>query len=808
MSKRAKVSKKMPRVLDASITAATSNSFSILDLSDEVLLLIVHQLDRHDSLLQARLTCKKLKDLSDSYMYRNVMVTLEEEVSSKWTLRLQCVPEGITKTKHLSILNQSKIPGGFFHSNCVPQRHSYRILRWRLLEEAAEASHDEFSQAAFFKGNRFNWKLRLAQNQLTSFRWRHATTLSLSTMRDILVQHSNTLEEIECAMITPPTASEVRDFVLATASTAFPKLHTIVYNGLSHTEPIPANNPERGGRFRMLRPLFRKAHENLRTLTLSQDHCISQIGKTPLINGRVYDSFTCDLDEIYTHPQDLCDSSVPSVFLKLASLELGGFRVASLFDTPVLPTVPPRVRIRLAALRRLVLNDCDGLSPLLQELTLRHEEVHLTQIGIRVQEDLDNQDYTEVSKSLAGFLISFKGLEILSVLWDGPNAPESSVISAALPFHAKTLQVYCFVARNEDDDDSMDATLRFVSKHKGSDPWTKVLPQHQRPNLKEFSLNVPECLAPKDYPCLRLLSQFETLRTVHIRNFPPLHNIVSESLKHSAFWRDRDGYVSQAAKETAIKFAETIALPFYGLPKGFEEDTTVNEMVQSFDLQSLAKLHAAKRDRELLGGVKLRSVIQTSTPKHDVTRRVLEQRADIDNAFRNIMQKVENDEATAEESSSYFEYVARVRKALGYTEPSQLDKPKLRLLIVGEWRYRDQLNLTGPRTWDPSAWCLSSGDSHQPPSSITRDYSDDDSQELLDLNEVSGNVHYKLRSGFKMEFDVSLLPLFFAVDWQPKWRKQEKRWRWKANVRVLDQSTLEGYATLGDVRSLDFATQN
>lgn len=798
----------MPETLSASPSSCNMNTNSLLSLSDEVLLLIVQQLDRHDSLLQARLTCRKLKDLSETYMFRNVMLTLEEEVSKNWSFRLQCVPEGISKTKQLSILNQSRIPGRFFHPNCVPQRHSYRILRWRLLEEAAEASEAQFSQAAFFKGSLFNWKVRLAQDQLSTFHWRHATTLSLSILRDILLRHSGTLEDIEISMISPPIAEEIKDFVEAIAPRTFEKLHTLTYNGLSHTEPIPANFPEKGGRFRMLRPIVRKTYTTLKTLKLSQDHCISQVGKTPLINGRVYDSFSCDLDELYTHPQDPCDSSQPAIVLNVTCLELGGFKVSSLFDTPLSPTASPRVRIQLSALCRLVLNDCDYLSPLLQELSIRNEAVRLTEFAVRVQEDFANQDYLVVSKSLTDFLVSFKGLEILSVLWDGSKAPRSSDILAALSHHSQTLQVYSFVPRSKPNFGNMDSHLRFAHKALECGVHAKALLPDERPKLKEFSFNLHSSLISKDCPSLKLLSQFDTLRTVHIRNFPPFSNLSVDKSKNFGFWRDQEGIVTKDATKIASEFAEAIALPFYALPTDMENDNEVTELISPC-LQTLADQNAAKRDQKLYGRSKVGFTPQTSVPIRDITRQILEQRAKLDPHFANVKQKVENDTASVEDETFYDGYVDIVRKTFGYTKPDDIDKPKLRLLIIGEWRYRDQLNLTGPRSWDPSAWYSGSA-STAPDLSDIDEYSDDDDdvQRGTQVHHASGSAHHKLRGGFRMEYDVSLLPIFFAVNWKPERKKRDNKWRWKAHVQVLDHTTLEGNTTLENVRSLDFATQN
>lgn len=817
------------RILSSAHTSTSSlllsqdtyiDPMQLLDLSDEVLLLITQQLDRHDDLLQARLACRKLRDLSDNYMYRNVMLTLDEEITNRWEMPLQCMPDGITKTKHLTILNRAIIPGGHFFRNAVPQPHSYRILRWNLLEEMADASEMEFGQSAFFKGVKFRWNTRLGKNQLTSFRWRHATTLSLPLFVDhILTRHANSLQDVEIAMITPPTSDSADEFGLAVTSRAFPKLRSLTYNGLSHTEPIAINQPAAGGRFRMLRPLFRKTHATLEELVLSQDHCISQVGKTPWnLNGRVFDDLLCDLDEIYAYPAHIVDAAKPYVELKLSKLELGGFKVGSLFESPT-PVAPPRVRISLPTLRRLVLNDCHQSATLLRELTIRHKEVCLTEFGFRYQEQegdpgmpMMSKDryFEETSNALGAFLVTFKGLQTLSLLWHGPHAPHEIKISEALSHHSQTLSAYSYAIRENEDNQTINDTLRFVAKPTNHSPWTKVFSK-DGPKLKEFGLSLPGLLDNKGYPCLRLLSQFENLRTVQIRNFPRIQHLIPG--KHESFWRDREG-VTNEGKEMAAKFAEMIALPFYGLPFIYEEDPEVADLVSNWDLQKLADQHATDRDQKLLGGIKLKSIFHTSVPNRDITLRILKQRADVDFHFANILQKVEDECATLEETAYYQSYADLVRSTLGYTRPLEDGKPKLRLLVVGDWRYRDQMNLTGPRTYDPDAWCTSRSVPDDPTNDESQDVDDDDDSEAEVRereygSEVSGGVHYRLRNGFKQEYDVSLLPIFFKIDWEPvRDRKGDRKWRWTAIVSVLDQTTLEGYAALSDVKTLDFAWQN
>ena len=720
-------------------------------------------------------------------MYRNIMITLpEENPRGREYPKLLHVPGYIRHTKHLTILNQCRMPGGFFWTDTVSQPHSYRILRWQLLENAADAMSSVFADSAFLKGARFHWDDRLGENQLSSFRWRHALALSIDQLGTILTKQAGSLQTLELSMIQPPTAAKVAALEIKIAGRNFPKLRKLTYDGLSHTEPIPQNSPEKGGRFRMLRPIFRKTYTTLEELSLSQDHCISQVGKTPLINGRTFDAFLCDLDELYIDPRRPNADAGASVSLNLTKLELGGFKVVNLFKSPSMATISPRVRIELPSLRRLVLNECDGLGQLLQDIRARKDEIKLTEVGFRIREDEEAfGDFYQLADTLKDFLLSFKGLKILSVLWDGPDAPTTATISSALTHHAETMQVYVHAARwnaNEESDADPGSTLRFVSEPFVYTQWTPMFSPEKRPPLREIAVQLPAHVKSEHDALLRQLSQFE-LRTVHIRNFPPLC---------IGFWRDEEGSVSPTALITAANFAESIALPYYST-ESIEKFSS--GMPNKLDLQKLAEIHATRRDKNL-GCTKLKALYSSSAPIRDISKQILLQRAVDDPQFGTIMHKVEKGRANADELDHYNQYVEKVQITLGVIPPT--DQPKLRLLIVGDWRYRDQLNLSGPRNWDPSAWCTKQGDD------LEMDEMSDPNDLIIDSY---GGQRFEMRYGFKKEFDVSLLPIFFKVDWEAE-RGKDKKWRWRAKVSALKQTTLEGYGALGDVRALDFAFQN
>lgn len=629
-----------------------------------------------------------------------------------------------------------------------------------------------------------------------------------------MTAQARSLQELELTMISPPSETSVDEFSKAIEPKIFPKLRKLIYHGLSHTEPIPQNQPARGGRFRMLRPLFRKTHEALEELVLSQDHCISQVGKTPLINGRTFDSFLCDLDDIYNHSHDPCPAEVPAVTLKLKKLELGGFKVATLFSVPSIPTATPRVRLNLSTLRRLVLNECDRLTSLLRELVLRKQDIRLTEVGFRIKEqreDNHTSDWSDVADSLKEFLLSFEGLQILSILWHGHRAPQAASFAKVLIKHCKTLQVYSFSSRTSASDH-----FRFTVESNESSPWTEVVPAEKCPSLREVGFDLPDELCTEGYPALRLCSQFRSLRTAHIRHFPAF--AADESDQEVRWWRDYDGSVSRAAKSQAAQFAELIALPYFGLPSNTEQEQEddggdeqnqedSSDILEPFELNKLAQMHAEVRDNKLQPGFSMvDDAIEAPTPVTDPTQRVLRYRADTDFRFAHILQKVRAGTATSAETKTYDRFYSRIQRQLGFSKPSKDDKPKLRLLVIGDWRYRDQLNLAGPRTWNLDRWSVPLSARRAARRHVLEDEDEDSDSDLG--HDYYGDSDLQVRDDFFNEFDVSLRPIFFKITWKAEKDEVDSKWRWKARATPLGQSTLEGYGWLGDVKSLDFAWQD
>lgn len=591
----------------------------------------------------------------------------------------------------------------------------------------------------------------------------------------------------------------------------------------------------------MIRPLFRKFHSTLQELVLSQDHCISQVGKTPMTLGRtVYDTH-CRLDDLYSDLSKTTTTDEPPITLNLTKLELGGFSIANLFDIPNSDAVLPRVRIHLPALRRLVLNNCFELEALLAKLLARKDEIKLTEFAVRMnEEDVLSGDLATTYQALRDFLLCFKGLEVLSVLVEADMAKDLRIGQDVLHHHASTLRAYSVATRNDSDGDDDDNTMRFVSiptdgvrcKDEISPGCLKVPIA-----LREYGTFLNKIIGG-EYARLRHLSQFPDLRTVVIRNFPALPSHLKELDRDSMiqnftqrFWRhSRISVDAMAVNKVVETFAEQIALPFYALPESYYPAPEPHEDIISTtftatgqyrfnvteedkrivsELEQIAAAHTASRDKVL--GFNLKSPPASPTPKSNPTRNVLKQKANADPGFMDVLLKMEDGTASLYESHAYESYQELVQVTLGIKAPPVESKPRLSLIVVGDWTYRDQMNLSGPRRWDPTAWSTSN------PKPVEDDDDDDendddddrdlrsDSEPEIHSGERWNHKRYHLRHGFKKEFDISLLPVFFKIEWSVLYDKKKARYRWCPKATRLEQDTLEGQGALGDVRLLEFA---
>lgn len=610
-------------------------------------------------------------------------------------------------------------------------------------------------------------------------------------------------------MIRPPSAEDLRNFQNALRSKTFPKMTSFKYHGLSHTEPLAMNNPEVGGRFRMLRPLFNNFRQTIQELMLSQDHCISQVGKTPMTLGRTYLHTLCRLDDLYVDTTESIPSDLPSISLKLAKIELRGFYVDNLFDLPAAEIVTPRVRIDLSSLRRLVLNNSRGLGDLLPKLVARKDEIRLTELGLRLGDYGQMHPVSAAGVDALGaiypvlrdFLLSFKGLEVLSILVDG-NAKGLRVGKDVISQHADSLQAYSVAARGRDlpPVDDIGGNFAAASRY-GIDHEDEINPGYLNPApaLREYGTFLAKAIGP-EYPRLRYLSQFPDLRTVTIRNFPVLYPEESRILH----WREGNFLVTPQALRVVEHYAQRIALPFYGLPEGYtskEEPgppgdfdiVRENERIRS-ELVQIMTGHEAKRHKLL--GIPFESPLDFKDGS-EMTQDVLRRRARTDKEFHNVRSKVINKTASVSEKEIFDDYKAFVQSTLGLKTPLDDTKPKLRLLIVGDWTYRDQMNLTGPRNYDPRAW------RYDPDDEESYDETDEVDEAIFGYLPHSGPLG---RRESERIFSSSLLPIFFSIDWIKKRDKKTKKHGWSAVATVLDcSSTLEGQGTLPDTRLLDFA---
>lgn len=161
-------------LIPSSSPSSSTPGVSLFSLSDELLLAIIQNLDRHTDIPFTRLTCRKLNALTETYFFRNVMITLSEEINDdKWQLKLRLMPPQLSsKTRQFTVLNQRRHPGGYFYNATISQPGSYRILRWNLLHSIGADANTEFSKAACLAGVQFYpSKAKFSRRQLTAFRY-------------------------------------------------------------------------------------------------------------------------------------------------------------------------------------------------------------------------------------------------------------------------------------------------------------------------------------------------------------------------------------------------------------------------------------------------------------------------------------------------------------------------------------------------------------------------------------------------------------------------------------------------------------
>lgn len=729
-------------------------------------------------------------------MFETISLTLSEDPSKYWAFKLRCVPPQISKIRHLTILNQSEPKTGHLYKETISRKDSYRIQRWNLLEEAAKKSGREFVKSAFLFGSQFNWDVKLSTDQLVSFRWRHAVPLSVAPLTKILTTNAGSLRHLEISMIQPMSHQEVRRLDTDLASGRAPsQIRSLTYRGLSHTEPLLVNNPERGGRFRMLRPIFKHIRHQIEELRLSQDHCISQVGKTPMfLNGRGHQDYLCELTELVYDPT-VSETDLPAfVILNLLTLELGGFQV----DRVLTPTNP--IQLNLSKLRHLTLNDCNGLEDLFSGLITQSGELNLKSLALRYYESTDYADTAdEVVSRLQTFLESFEGLEILSILWQGDLFPPQS-FDGVLKKHSGTLQVLVTDLRYFDEARIVSHTGGFITMPRME---TNILGLHTMPNVKEFAFNLMHNVKnASEVHRLRMLSAYDSLRTVHIRNFPPTQKLLGNPGEHS-FWRSPTARLGIGMVEVAETFAELIARPFYEVPSTWDVSDGLRE-----DLKSLSESHMEKRGKQLFGCDKPPKLkYNSATPVKDLTKNVVEERVKVNRDFAALDAKIDSSTASEDEAKEYLAIVGKIRTILGVNQPDITEKPKLRLLIIGDWTYRDQMNITGPRNYDPRAWCdrkVSINSDEDDSDTVSNGEESEEDEDYEDPDRDLLEREFEFPYHFKHQWDACVRPIFFEIDWTAS-KDVNGRYRWKACAKALPHKTLEGRRALSDVRSLEYA---
>lgn len=318
------------------------------------------------------------------------------------------------------------------------------------------------------------------------------------------------------------------------------------------------------------------------------------------------------------------------------------------------------------------------------------------------------------------------------------------------------------------------------------------------------------------HPQLRLLSQIPSLKTVHVRNFPSIPRLDGE------FWRRPDGLVNVSAYRCVAELAEQIALPFHSMEhitgivekkgEGMDDGVVTRPPVAQNLYDNLTRVmekHNTNRDQKLrLNGAKLRSFYQSSTPRRDITPQIIQQRADSDYHFSNIVRKIRDGTADGYDKRQYQHYESTVKETLGYRRSSE--KPELSLIVIGDWRYRDQLNLTGPRTWDPNSWCeqkkkIFDKDDEDEDMDMDDDEDFDEDGDLI-YNYNYGDTKYRLREDFEKQYDVSLMPIFYRIDWKCD-AGEDTKYRWRATATPIPDEDAMLWGDMPNTKLLHFAFQ-
>lgn len=593
------------------------------------------------------------------------------------------------------------------------------------------------------------------------------------------------------------------------------QLRTFIHRGLSYTEPLPRSGQSAGDRFRMIRPLVKDSFSTLRTLVLTQEHCISQIGRTPLVNGYTFESTLCDLDEIYICPTRSLTQE--TIVLRPSNLELGGFDVGRLASTVPI-ALGPKVRIEIPTLRRLVLSDCHGVDKLLAHLISRGplKQIHLKEFGIRFENDaLRASRRRQAAAMVVPFLMSFTGLETLSIMCKKPVGVDLS--RQVLRHHEGTLRVLVNDAREATASEfqtGLQSTHPFVQQPcDSSDIWALL---SDETNTLPVAFEVQEIGLPLkqelEHAALQSLSCYPSLRTVHIRNFVTKDSSLwSDNKNRFLFWRNPDGSVPAEARQAARAMVESITSQV----DHTQHSGSMTPCAASVAAQDTARMNMLRKYNKLFG-TKHGSQppdsdsfsttwldLRTELPK-DVVHQIAKHKSECDAEFAMLMSGIQNGVATNAMWQSYQLFAAHVHRCLGII-PS-VDRPQLQLLIIGDWRYRDRFNLAGPRTWDPDAWYILKK---------PRDSDDDeflfldgeDSVESDDGSGIKWNEHmYKLPTTFDRHFSTLTVPIFFKVNWRQK-ENEAARWEWEADPEPIEYSAVKDDGDFA-IRSLDFAWQS
>lgn len=212
--------------------------------------------------------------------------------------------------------------------------------------------------------------------------------------------------------------------------------------------------------------------------------------------------------------------------------QLKNLRSLSLTGLDITPLVPSEIgdAVYLTQLEELVLESCSGCDAFLAAVTsifsLEQSESSPSNSKPKLRKFLLRHEAAnaQLRPTLVTFLTSFRGLEVLSLLFENWLMPER--LSGLLMNHGNSLRELVIESRIQPRELlRIDTSRPFGMGGYSQQLWEESISDicHQCPNLQELSTGFPwndEMIRIRQPPLSAL-----PLKTMHIRNFPEFHNL-------------------------------------------------------------------------------------------------------------------------------------------------------------------------------------------------------------------------------------------------------------------------------------------